>query len=315
MSLFKIPSFVKNKLDLIQIRARLGYSKFGLWKSIALTVGRHGSDTVLFYGLGFSLGSGDLINFWTDNFTDGGALKCNFLRIFALGTTKTEKVKDFRRWINGKWEWVISLRMSKSYCKAVSLNSYEKKALWNLVWAGVTPPKVEALCWLVVKEKVAVKEFFAAKSVINWNNSLCVFFKSSFLVEWLGLFPSKDLCHLIWTIKFRLASWCKAKWPNLQTSFEDVFRCHNLVSLPSLVSRRIVASSWVAPPPGFVKFYVDGSAYGKPGRAEIRGVLSDESSNVLLVFSKSVGLLIVTLSSFWLSRKRSNFLLLQNGTL
>ncbi|XVF38655.1 hypothetical protein REPUB_Repub20aG0121200 [Reevesia pubescens] len=61
-------------------------------------------------GLGCLLGSGDRINFWSDDWVEYGTLKSRFPRIFALAIKKVGKVNEFGVWNEGSWSWNIQLR-------------------------------------------------------------------------------------------------------------------------------------------------------------------------------------------------------------
>ena len=45
--------------------------------------------------LGFSLGDGSNINFWSDEWIEGITLKSMFPRVFALAVNKVGKVKEY----------------------------------------------------------------------------------------------------------------------------------------------------------------------------------------------------------------------------
>ena len=91
-------------------------------------------------------------------------------------------------------------------------------------------------------------------------------------------------------IKYRLASWFKARWPKSPHSISDIVRSPKEISIPTVkkVSKR--CSVWEPPPLDFLKFNVDGSAKGKPGAGGIGGVLRDNNAVVKIVFSKSIGI-------------------------
>ncbi|XWS32576.1 hypothetical protein CRYUN_Cryun22dG0001300 [Craigia yunnanensis] len=60
--------------------------------------------------VGFSLGDGGGIRFWEDVWTEEGALKSAFPRIFTLSVNKLSKVNEFGFWSNNVWQWKILLR-------------------------------------------------------------------------------------------------------------------------------------------------------------------------------------------------------------
>ncbi|OMO63114.1 hypothetical protein COLO4_32709 [Corchorus olitorius] len=74
-----------------------------------------------------------------------------------------------------------------------------------------------------------------------------------------------------------------------QVFIDSLIREPQLASVPVVLKKRNHFGSWSKPPPGSLKFNVDGSAFGKHGPAGIGGVLRDEEGNTLVVFSKSIG--------------------------
>ncbi|XVF41915.1 hypothetical protein PTKIN_Ptkin01aG0319200 [Pterospermum kingtungense] len=167
--------------------------------------------------------------------------------------------------------------------------------LWKDVWRGFAPPKVEILCWQILRGRVAVKGNLAARGLMNWNDASCPFCKGQGLA-WFNTAP-KPICGKVWdlvffvtvwtlwltrndvifnnknvellqvidTAKLRLSHWIKAKWPQFHEGWMKIMRCPNLV------------------------FNVDGSAIGNPGAAGIRGILRDHLGRKRLEFSKSIG--------------------------
>ncbi|XVE84839.1 hypothetical protein DITRI_Ditri17bG0044900 [Diplodiscus trichospermus] len=98
-----------------------------------------------------------------------------------------------------------------------------------------------------------------------------------------------DFQQLINGIKFRVASWARAKWSNIQYGVLDIVRFPQLVKTPDIVKAARPNQKWSRPQPGFLKFNVDGSALGKLGLAGIGGVLRDSLASWFIVFSKLVG--------------------------
>lgn len=60
-----------------------------------------------------------------------------------------------------------------------------------------------------------------------------------------------------------------------------------LVVVPILFIKKVM--SWAPPLDGVLKFNVDGAARGKQGPAGIGGVFRNSNKDVLMVFSKSIG--------------------------
>ncbi|XVF30358.1 hypothetical protein REPUB_Repub16aG0050400 [Reevesia pubescens] len=96
--------------------------------------------------------------------------------------------------------------------------------------------------------------------------------------------------QVVCLIRARIAAWSVAKWPDIAASFDDVVRCPNFIATPLKLRKQRMASVWEVPPPGFVKFNVDGFALGNPGPAGIGGVLCNDAGDILLMFSKPIGI-------------------------
>ena len=124
-----------------------------------------------------------------------------------------------------------------------------------------------------------------------WNMSFFAIIWSIWLLRNDMVFNGKDFdfMKIIDTIKFRLAIWLKAKWPDCPNTILDVVRLSNAIQVPIKVNNVKKAIIWKCPPLDSLKFNVDGSAKGKPGPASIGGVLRDCRFAVKAVFSKSIG--------------------------
>ncbi|XVF86747.1 hypothetical protein PTKIN_Ptkin18bG0067300 [Pterospermum kingtungense] len=91
-------------------------------------------------------------------------------------------------------------------------------------------------------------------------------------------------------IKTRIAIWAKEKWLSLNQSIVDLRRFIHCINVPHEGKRRSPPFISSAPPPGFLKFKVDGSSLEKPGLAGIGGILREHLGNELIRFSKHVGI-------------------------
>lgn len=65
----------------------------------------------------------------------------------------------------------------------------------------------------------------------------------------------------------------------------------NFVDLDLHSPRRQRLNCWSLPPDGVLKFNVDGSGHGTPGKSGIVGVLRNSMRQTISVFSKGTGLL------------------------
>ncbi|OMO89459.1 hypothetical protein CCACVL1_07816 [Corchorus capsularis] len=218
------------------------------------------------------------------------------------------KVRDYGDWIEEKWVWKIQLRRNlfgwemqqwqylltlledatifvefkdKLIWKHNTSGHYSAKdfyrfscsqngvqdPLWSKVWMGIAPPKVEIFLRQFLRGRIAVRSVLKARGLI-----------------------SEEADQVIDIVNCRVAYWCKAKWPNHIASFDDLYRCSELIqNAPASTSRR-PHMEWKTPNMGQMKFNVDGLAQGQPGDAGIGGILRDGSGNSKLIFSKPIGL-------------------------
>ena len=98
-----------------------------------------------------------------------------------------------------------------------------------------------------------------------------------------------DFLQITDTIKFRLAIWLKAKWPDCPNTISDIVSLPCAIQVSFKVKIVTNATIWKCPPLDSLKFNVDGSARGKPGPAGIGGLLKDCKSATKVIFSKSIG--------------------------
>ncbi|KAE8681257.1 Pectin acetylesterase 6 [Hibiscus syriacus] len=61
----------------------------------------------------------------------------------------------------------------KSYCVNAATSGLEKDNIWNLVWAKIAPPKVEAFVWKVILKRVPVLWELSKRGVPNLDSSTC----------------------------------------------------------------------------------------------------------------------------------------------
>ncbi|XVF07321.1 hypothetical protein REPUB_Repub06bG0128200 [Reevesia pubescens] len=79
--------------------------------------------------------------------------------------------------------------------------------------------------------------------------------------------------------------------------------------------KKMNVGTWEAPPHRFLKFNVDGFVMGKLEPGGIGGVLRNEDGIMLLVFSKSVGIVDSNTSEFLRSKRPLRFLWVLNEAL
>ncbi|KAK9035190.1 hypothetical protein V6N11_077238 [Hibiscus sabdariffa] len=96
------------------------------------------------------------------------------------------------------------------------------------------------------------------------------------------------------TFMQRLGWWCNALWPEADISTNELIFCPDKFSLIIPNRFRILPSSWIPPPQGYLKFNTDGAVKGSYGDAGIGGCLRNDKSQCLISFSNSVGISDVT---------------------
>ncbi|OMO82752.1 hypothetical protein COLO4_22852 [Corchorus olitorius] len=106
----------------------------------------------------FSVGCGDRINFWHDAWSADTPLKDLFPRIFALSSLRDGFVVDY---------------------------------------GGLAPPKVEAFIWQAARDRIAVRDFLAARGLIDSEVNICPFCNSD----------KETVHHLLFSYKFSWTIW------------------------------------------------------------------------------------------------------------
>ncbi|XVF18357.1 hypothetical protein REPUB_Repub11eG0014500 [Reevesia pubescens] len=136
--------------------------------------------------MGFSIGDGNNINFWSDDWTMS-MLKHRFPRIFALATKKVGKFKEFGSWIDDKWVWCIVLRRNIFY--------------WEQDY------------W------IAFNSLFADFSLCKKFKDHCSRWKGSSS----GVYSSKSFCHLVLSKTRPLCAPWKLIWIGLIPHKIEIF--------------------------------------------------------------------------------------------
>ncbi|XVF39103.1 hypothetical protein PTKIN_Ptkin01aG0008500 [Pterospermum kingtungense] len=226
------------------------FSKFfGVWRNISkpLVASDVGSESFKL-NIGFAIGNGGRIHFWSQEWIEGIILKNDFPRIFALAVLKEGKVNEFGYFEDNKWVWKVSLRrrvfaweMSQWEAFMALLNEYQVAISksndlrwWSLLWMGLLPPKVEVFCWQVFHGKVAVRENLVARGVLQ---------------DIELVYP---LCGL-----------------GIESvNVLDVFREPSAVHLKKARASGRKFALWTRPAVGVLKFNVDGASKGKPGPSD-----------------------------------------------
>ncbi|EOY19326.1 Uncharacterized protein TCM_044395 [Theobroma cacao] len=83
--------------------------------------------------------------------------------------------------------------------------------------------------------------------------------------------------------------WSEVKWSEMIESYEDIYRRPSLVSIAPKQKPAREKSMWEAPSLGWVKFDVDGASTRNPNQTGIEGIVRNYKGDILLRFSKSMG--------------------------
>ncbi|XVE88638.1 hypothetical protein DITRI_Ditri19aG0085600 [Diplodiscus trichospermus] len=161
----------------------------GMWKNITKPLMYNDEFTNTFvFGMGFSLGNRRMIKFWDVEWIPG--------------------VKDYGRFVNNEWRWEIALRRGLFGWETQQWNDFyrlireyevcanlDDKLIWKgspsgsysvkqfckdhlnerNIWIGFAPPKVEVLCWQLMRGRVAVRSNIAKRGLMQWSEALCLF--------------------------------------------------------------------------------------------------------------------------------------------
>ncbi|XVF39216.1 hypothetical protein PTKIN_Ptkin01aG0017700 [Pterospermum kingtungense] len=146
--------------------------------------------------MGFAVGDGSRISFWSNEWIPRYVLKYNFPRIFALSSLKEVKIKEFGFFENNIWVWRITLRRNvfawelsqwNELCSLLQRfhvsSSMEDRLIWKDSSSGWYSSKT--FCWKFLKERNS--------SHVNWDE------------VWSGLLPPKVETFLWQLLKGRVA--------------------------------------------------------------------------------------------------------------
>ncbi|XVF83970.1 hypothetical protein PTKIN_Ptkin16aG0537100 [Pterospermum kingtungense] len=103
----------------------------------------------------------------------------------------------------------IGRYMAKSFCLSFLQSKMQTCSWWKEVWAGLAPPKVEALCWQILLGKVAVKVELKKRGISQVTDEVCVFCWSECETV-LHLFFHCNVSRKVWEawlFRWRI-SWC-----------------------------------------------------------------------------------------------------------
>ncbi|KAE8687812.1 Beta-adaptin-like protein A [Hibiscus syriacus] len=153
--------------------------------------------------------------------------------------------------------------------------------IWDIYTALPNDPQVLLSSWSDLNRKSNIWKFIPGVVLWSiWKARNSVVFENS----------SLDITSLFFLIRFRLARWFLAKFPNIQIQVDL------LVGDPSLADRfgyqnthRSSKQSWQPPPIDFYKFNVDGAVKSAGMKGGIGGILRDCNSIILSTFFVSVG--------------------------
>ena len=188
----------------------------GTWHSIKKTLLEQKPATQLFFQhLKLSVGNGNKIRFWEDQWAGNFSLKEKFPSLFRLSTQKSAMVSAMG-WFEGTlWKWSLAWKKELSQQEAELManlidllshhfplptqedsitwkgkKEYSAKILQHLlnmemevevdrmvcsVWMKLVPPKVEFFMWLALLGKLNTKEMLYKKGLLSANQTSCTF--------------------------------------------------------------------------------------------------------------------------------------------
>ncbi|XP_038704713.1 uncharacterized protein LOC120000656 [Tripterygium wilfordii] len=159
---------------------------------------------------------------------------------------------------------------------------------YNAVWKSLAPPRVEIFVWILLFKKLPTRDNLTRKGIILasvvwsiWKERNDVIFRGK-VVDWVSLLPM---------IFVRLQRWAISLDPHF--IYSSLQLQHNVECVKNWSNQRSVRYQpyiqWIPPHGDILKWNVDGSALGKPGRAGIGGVLRDSFGSMACLFSCSIG--------------------------
>ncbi|XVF37794.1 hypothetical protein REPUB_Repub20aG0041400 [Reevesia pubescens] len=265
-----------------------------IWRNITSVLDNFSLfGSVVSSNVGFLLEDGSLLSFWEDEWVEGVVLKLSFPRIFALAVNKGKRVKEFGIRHNNLWSWDIVLRRNlfdwELHQWATFLSTISNYVMCSnmddsLIWKGSSKGalsvwSLQFVCFAAKSWKLLIISSSLMISLGECGRIFVVFKGRTF-----------DFGKLVEIIIARVSMWCKAKWPNEVISLDGAFRGSNSLLVPKSMIFQHVAANWVLPPAVVLKFNVDGAFKGNSRLAGIRGVIRDDASNILMLFSNSIGI-------------------------
>ncbi|EOY25753.1 Uncharacterized protein TCM_027122 [Theobroma cacao] len=262
-------------------------------------------------GIGYIIGEGKNVHFWTEEWIKWRILKKDFLRIFALATIKEGKVKEFGVWVDGLWQWRIELRrmlfgwekeqrenLLKVIMENPVISGYDDKVIWKGSTSGEY--LVSSFCRTMASKektsddiwkKVIERRFSSLYALPRKEETVDhLFFECK--VEKSGLDKGVDE---VWDgkqcldlVMARVTWWTKARWPEECHQTVEQSRNFDLDKAKIRNENKKEKMKWQPPKKGSLKFNVDGATRGMSGQATIGRVLRDEGGAIKVMFSKFI---------------------------
>ncbi|KAK3228538.1 hypothetical protein Dsin_000419 [Dipteronia sinensis] len=90
-------------------------------------------------------------------------------------------------------------------------------------------------------------------------------------------------------VRWRVACWFKNSGPGSTLSLAIMMMDLKIGCRDAIKKKRLVKSSWRPPRVGEIKFNVDGSSRGNPGRSGIGGILRNCVGDIICMFTSFIG--------------------------
>ncbi|KAK2662636.1 hypothetical protein Ddye_001210 [Dipteronia dyeriana] len=140
------------------------------------------SGQILLQGIQAVVGKGSNIILWQDVVNDGFQLKVAFLRIFVLAVNQEGFISELGKWIQLKWEWVVTLRGDPFDYEVNQWNCFKKCLEGIMVWKDIE----DTVAW-----KFSSSGLFFVSSFRNKLEDFTGCLTSNFSLPWKGLCPPK----------------------------------------------------------------------------------------------------------------------------
>ncbi|EOX94803.1 Uncharacterized protein TCM_004414 [Theobroma cacao] len=278
---------IKSGLDLKKILLERGAlcKASSMWKNITKPpCGSYDYSSFVTEGIGLSLdGFIDQFGGWIDNKWRWNIELCR--NIFGWERDQWESFNNLInvQTLNINFQDLLIWKGSplgnyspNSFCRQVLTSQSHPTEHWKHIWFGLAPLKIECLCWQILHGRLVVKDVLTRRGIIGVDSDY-----------WGALWN----IHLVYHNDPRI---CFLSWLDVAGSLNNglIWRMawfQNVGTTPARCKQTSNTISWSKPLVGSLSFNIDGASRGCSGDSEIGGILRNEHGDVLILFSKSIG--------------------------